>query len=36
MFTQTSDKLWANLEPVNRGGKKLVMDKVSWILVKTW
>ena len=29
-YTQTSHKLWPNLAPVDKGSKKLVMDKVSW------
>ena len=29
-YTQTSYKLWPNLAPVDRGSKKLVMEKVSW------
>ena len=30
MSIQTSDGLWPNLLSVDRGSKKLVMDKVSW------
>ena len=30
MYTQISHKLWPNLAPVDRGSKKLVMDKVRW------
>ena len=29
MYTQNSHKLWPNLAPVDRGTKKLVMDKGS-------